>query len=75
MQRTNTQLAMNYYRKSIRSARAIRTKALLLTVLFHFVVLAGFTYGTDLALTELLPEAILDFLGRNVEEVPDVPVP
>ena len=66
---------MNYYRKSIRSARAIRTKALLLTLVFHVAVVAYFTHGADLAITELLPDAVLDLLGMNAPQVPDVPVP
>ncbi|MEQ8705892.1 MAG: hypothetical protein RIC19_18330 [Phaeodactylibacter sp.] len=66
---------MNYHRKSIRSARAIRTKALFLTLLFHIGVIAYFTYGADLALLELLPDTVLDFLGMNAAEAPDVPIP
>jgi hypothetical protein len=75
LDRTKIQLAMNYYRKSVRSARAIRTKALLLTLLFHVGVVAYFTYGADLSITELLPDSVLDFLGRSVQEAPDVPIP
>ncbi|KGE86702.1 MAG: hypothetical protein ACE362_16535 [Phaeodactylibacter xiamenensis] len=66
---------MYYQSKSIRSARAIRSKALLFTLLFHIALIGYLTYGADLALTELLPEAMLDFLGMNAPETPDVPVP
>jgi len=66
---------MYYQSKSIRSARAIRSKALLFTLLFHIALIGYLTYGADLALAELLPEAMLDFLGMNAPETPDVPIP
>lgn len=66
---------MNYQRKSIRSARAIRSKALFFTLLFHFALIAYLTVGTDLAFADLLPEAVLDFLGMNAPQAADVPVP
>ncbi len=68
-------MAMYYQSKSIRSARAIRSKALLFTLLFHIALIGYFTYGADLPLTELLPEAVLDFLGMNTPEASDVPIP
>ncbi|WP_425421052.1 hypothetical protein [Phaeodactylibacter xiamenensis] len=66
---------MYYQSKSIRSARAIRSKALLFTLLFHIALIGYFTYGANLPLTELLPEAVLDFLGMNMPEASDVPIP
>jgi len=66
---------MYYQSKSIRSARAIRSKALLFTLLFHIALIGYLTYGADLPLTELMPEAVLDFLDMNTPEAPDVPVP
>ena len=40
-------MAMYYQSKSIRSARAIRSKALLFTLLFHIALIGYFTYGPE----------------------------
>ncbi|MBV6652386.1 MAG: hypothetical protein KI786_01435 [Mameliella sp.] len=66
---------MNYQRKSVRSARTIRTKAVLLTLLFHVGVAAYLTLGSDLDVAALLPESVLELFGVEVPETTDIPIP
>ncbi len=66
---------MNYYRKSIRSSRAIRAKAFFFTLAFHAAFLVYFSYGADVSIVEWLPDALAELLGLNAAEGSDVPIP
>lgn len=66
---------MNYYRKSIRSSRAIRAKAFFFTLAFHAAFVIYFTYGTDASIVEWLPETLRAWLGERTAEGTDVPIP
>ncbi|HKK80375.1 MAG TPA: hypothetical protein VJ933_12130 [Phaeodactylibacter sp.] len=58
---------MQYQRRSIRKARAIRTKAFFITLLFHLALIGYFTYGTDLSLQDYLPETVAEWVGGGGE--------
>jgi len=56
---------MQYQRRSIRKARAIRTKAFFITLLFHLALIGYFTYGADLSWQDYLPDAVAEWVGGN----------
>jgi hypothetical protein len=69
---------MQYQRRSIRKARAIRTKAFFITLLFHLALIGYFTYGADLSWQDYLPNAVAEWAGfaeEVVTEEADVPQP
>lgn len=69
---------MQYQRRSIRKARAIRTKAFFITLLFHLALIGYLTYGSGLSLQNYMPETVKEWVGWTegpVAEEPDAPRP
>jgi len=69
---------MQYQRRSIRKARAIRTKAFFITLLFHLALIGYFTYGSGLSWQDYLPDAVVEWVGlgeKVVAEETDAPQP
>lgn len=53
---------MNHY-KFERAARRRRSKAMMLTILIHLLLLAGIAYSGNVKLSEILPENIQQMIG------------
>ena len=59
---------MNNTKKFARAAQLRRVKAAFITILFHAILFATVTYGTDGDYKKLLPEAVKEWL--KIEETP-----
>jgi len=68
---------MHYHRISRRRARAIRAKALFLTLLFHLALITYLAYGADIEWAAYLPETLQEWAGlsEKAAEPPERPQP
>jgi hypothetical protein len=68
---------MHYHRISRRRARAIRAKALFLTLLFHLALIGYLAYGSDIEWAAYLPETVQEWVGLSEKalESPERPQP
>ena len=69
---------MHYHRRSTRKAKAIRTKAFFITLLFHIALIGYFTYGTEQSLAEWVPDTVKEWVGWTdgaLAEEADAPRP